>query len=557
MIRIGRLNRLVLVLMLTAMPAACKSNPYREHPLLAPKVDESLHRVAPFNPDISGKRVGPPPKTDEKARFERIMSEPPVKKSFRFSLAEVRRSTLQNNFDLAAAFFNPAIAATQIDVERARFEATFNFAASRSRTVGPEYTPNSAELTDTSLDQASLTPTLNIPLITGGTVSLGPVFGSSDYSSTVGESRFWQASAEVQYTQPLLRNAGSAYNEGFILLAEYQERMDAANTKLAVINTLLNAEQTYWNVYFAWQALKIQREQYELYRKELSDTLKLEQNGVRTMADVYGFETGLATQVSQVVQADNDLRRAIRELKVLMHDPSLSLDYTVGIEPVTKPSLVRYRFDPEAMVKMALENRMELMEMELRIASDALGIRLAENQTLPQLDLNLSSNWNGFSSTGYANATERLFHNSDGLGWNMGITASIPLGNRAAKAQLREAVLKRLQNIANRNQRKMTIMKDVYGAIDSLNTAWLELLATRYRVQAAKNSFMAEKKLFSLGNRTSTDVSDALLSLGIARVAEARSETNYQIWMARLAAATGTLLGYSKVEWNSGDVMEK
>jgi outer membrane protein len=554
----GTVARSILLGALAMMLVCCTGINYHDHPLLSPDLEQSLHEVEPFNPDQAGERIGPPPEPDEKAQLEQVISEPSVKKTFRFSLAEVRRSTLQNNLDLSAAFFNPSIAATQVEVERAKFEATFNLTASRSKTVGPQYTADTASLTDTTLKQTSIEPTLNVPLITGGAITLGPLFTSSDYNAPgVGATQFWQASTQIELTQPLLRNAGTTYNKGFIVLAMYQQRADAATTKLAVINTLLGAEVTYWNVYLAWRVLQIQREQYELYRKELSDTEKLEQNGVRTMADVYGFQTGLAMQVGQVVRADNDLRQAIRELKVLMHAPSLSLDDTVGVEPTTKPLLVNYRFDPQALVRDALKNRMELLEMEFQLASDALNIQMAKNQTLPQVDVNLSGVWNGFSPTSYGNATERLLRGSDQAGWNMGLTASVPIGNKAARAQLRSAVLQRLQDIATRNQREITIVKDVYSAVDSLNTAWLELLAARYRVLAAQNNFIAGKKLFSLGARTSTDVTDALLSLGTAKVAQARAEATYQISMAQIAAATGTLLGHSKVEWAASQVNTK
>jgi outer membrane protein len=545
--------RLLIAMLLTSILAGCVSVKLDDHPLLSPALDQVLHEVESFDPATAGKTLEPLQETGEKAQLERVMSEPPVKKAFRFSLAEVRQSTLQNNLDLAAAFYNPAISGTQVVVERAKFEATFNLTAQRTKTVGPEYTPFTGTLTDTALLQTSIQPTLNVPLITGGAISLGPLFASSDYQSPdSGGEQYWQSSAQISLTQPLLRNAGIAYNEGSIALAMYQQRMDTARTKLSVINTLLSAEVTYWNVYLAWRVLEIQREQYNLYQKELRDAQKLERSGVRTMADVYGFEAGLALQVGQVVQANNNLRQAIRELKVLMHDPSLSLDYTIGVEPTTKPSLVHYQFDADSMLRAALQNRMDLLESELQLAADALNIRLAKNQTLPQLDLTLSNTWNGFSFTGYGNATNRLLHDDDVPGWNMGVTASVPLGNKAATAQLRSAVLRRLQDIATRNQREVTIVKDVYSALDALDTAWLGLLAARYRVRATESNFTAEKKLFSLGNRTSTDVSDALLGLGSARVAEAQAEAAYQVSMAQLAAATGTLLGYSKVEWSTG-----
>ena len=554
MMRLDSVPGSIRVILIVTILSGCTGINYNDHPALRLDLEKSLRELAPFNPDEAGKRLKPPPETDEKAQLEKVMSDPPGKKPFRLSLAEARRSTLQNNLDLTAAFFDPSIAATRVAVEQGKFEATFNLAASQSKTVGPQYTPGTTDLTDTTFIETVIKPTLDVPLITGGTVTLGPMFSSSDYEAPgIGENEYWQTSALLSLDQPLLRNAGTAYNQGSILIAMYQERIEAARTKLTVINTLLRTEVTYWNVYLAWRELEIQRGQYRLYRKELSDTQKLAQAGVRTVADVYGFETGLAMQVSLVLQADHDLRQAIRELKVLMHDPSLSLNDTDGVEPTTKPVLIQYQFNPQAIVQAAVKNRMEMLEIELQLAADALNIRLAENQTLPQLDVNLAVIWNGFSPSGYSNATERLLRGSDETGWNVGLGVSVPLGNKVATAELRGAVLKRLQDIATRNQRETTIVKEAYSAIDALNTSWLELLAARYRVTAAQNSFIAEKKLFSLGNRTSTDVSGALLALGTAKVAKARAEIAYQISMAYLAATTGSLLGYSNVEWAAGD----
>ena len=57
--------------------------------------------------------------------------------------------------------------------------------------------------------------------------------------------------------------------------------------------------------------------------------------------------------------------------------------------------------------------------------------------------------------------------------------------------------------------------------------------------------------LFQMGQRTSNDLANAINLLAIARIASAKSEAEYQIYLAQLANSTGCLLGQSGVEWKT------
>ncbi|MBC8203412.1 MAG: TolC family protein [Planctomycetes bacterium] len=132
-----------------------------------------------------------------------------------------------------------------------------------------------------------------------------------------------------------------------------------------------------------------------------------------------------------------------------------------------------------------------------------------------------------------------------------GITGSFPIGNEAAKANLQQAMLVRLQSISTKQNRELTVRKDVHNALDNLNASWLTHIAALYQLDAAQKNHDGVKRLYKHNQVTSTTVTNAIMTLGQAKSAVLQSEVRYQLAMVQLATATGTLMGHSQVEWNT------
>jgi outer membrane protein TolC len=131
----------------------------------------------------------------------------------------------------------------------------------------------------------------------------------------------------------------------------------------------------------------------------------------------------------------------------------------------------------------------------------------------------------------------------------LGLQVSIPLGNEAAKSQLRQAIYERTQRLADRESQKVQITVEVLKQIDALEANWQRIMATRQTTILNDELYQAEKRQFELGMVTSTDVLDAQTSLAEAQRAEISAIADYQISLIDLAYATGTLLGAAKVQW--------
>ena len=74
------------------------------------------------------------------------------------------------------------------------------------------------------------------------------------------------------------------------------------------------------------------------------------------------------------------------------------------------------------------------------------------------------------------------------------------------------------------------------------------IIAARQRVLVAGVNYDAERRQFEQGLRTMREVLESLADLGDAQLGEIRAIVDYQVGQIDLAFATGTLLGYSRVD---------
>jgi outer membrane protein TolC len=128
------------------------------------------------------------------------------------------------------------------------------------------------------------------------------------------------------------------------------------------------------------------------------------------------------------------------------------------------------------------------------------------------------------------------------------------MGNRAAKARLRRAMLQRLQRLASRDQRELAIRQQVYDVLDQLRENWQRIIAAGQEVTIAAATWQAERRQFEVGLRTSTEVLEAAARLAGAESREIRALAAYEISQINIAVATGTLLGQDRVMWQPTDL---
>ncbi len=485
--------------------------------------------------------------------LEKLIETPEPPQTRELSLPEVRAATLANNLDLQVELVSPTIAQTTVDEEQAKFESTFTGSARRSHIDRPtEFETQSSQATIDTFELG-----LRVPLRTGGTANINFPFGRSETNnpfSAFGGAAAFDADVRFSISQPLLRGAWGETNTYSIRVAEYENKITNARTKLEAIRILANADRAYWLLYAARRELEVRRQEYDLALEQLEQARRKVAAGDAPPIEITRAESGVAERLEAIIVAETIVLRQQRDLKRIMNRPDLPMDSPTFIIPATEPDPLFLDLDPVALGEYAVSNRMEMLELELQLAIDASTIDLQRNSALPLVVLDYSYNIGGLGGSFgrvFDQIGERSFED-----WSVGLTAEIPIGNEAAKARVRRAILTRLSRLASRDLRRTAILQEVYNAVDRLDQDWQRILAARQAAILAGRTYEAEQRQFEVGLRTSTDVLDAAARLADAQSREVRALADYQIARVNIAFGTGTLLGHDRVRWEPRESQE-
>ena len=455
------------------------------------------------------------------------------------TLEEVRAAALANNLDLKIELVDPAIAQQSLDAERAKFEAA----------LGASMRHRRASDTDSSSRINSYNVGVDQPLATGGVLSVGLPFGDSDTSNA---DWLGDAAVSVSYIQSLLRGAGTNINTHSIRIAGYQKHAVDAYTKLEAIRILAQADTTYWRLYAAQRDLKVRREQYKLAQDQLHHAQRKVASGSAPKIEIVRAEAGLAGRLEAVINSETAVQSRQRDLRRIMNRDDMPLNSLVHIIPMSEPHPLGLDLDAEQLANQALTNRMDMVAQELYLAADELDIELARNDALPDLALDYTY-YGGVESSHIGHALGGLGHVSYD-DHSIGLSAQIPLGNRAAKARVQRARLQQLQGRLNRDRLEQSIQQQVYEAVDDLHRNWRRILAVEQGVEAAYRDYKVEQSQFQLGLATSTAVLYSATGLANAQLSRIYAFAEYEIAQVNLARATGTLLGYGKIQLEPVDL---
>ena len=501
----------------------------------------SIDRLRQVQPStLDDYRRPPTPVPDDptvaaRARFEGL-------ESADLSLVDARAAALRNNLDLKVAVVDPAIARERESFEDARFESAFTLRAGWSEFDSP----TASSLVSAQAKGQSIEPGVRIPLRTGGSASVSlPLRRSENNNSFSTLNPAYESDLEFSISHPLLRGAGRRATTASLRIAGYERQAAEARTKLEVIRQLAAVDRSYWRLFQARRELEVRQRQYELAQAQLDRADRRVNAGLSAEVEVIRAQAGAAERLEAIIVAQNQVLLQQREIKRIVNQPGLPVESRTLVVPTTPPDPVEYLFDPPALVAQAVANRMEMLELELRLAADAATIAFNRNAALPLLTVDYTYRVNGLG--GSTQDAFKTLQESNFNDWEFGLNAEIPLGNEAARSRLRESILARLQRLSSRDARDLAIRQETLNAIDAIDAGWQRILAARQSVILNTRTLQAEQRQFDVGNSTSTNVLDAAARLAEAQSAEIRALTDYQIAQVDLAFATGTLLGASKV----------
>jgi outer membrane protein len=387
-----------------------------------------------------------------------------------------------------------------------------------------------------------------------GTSFLGGfnTFINSSNSSFFLFNPYTASTLNFQLTQPLLRNGWFAANRAPLIIARRNLQQSRAGFVAEVNNNILQAVNQYWAVVQARGSLEVAQASMAAAESTYKRDKRALELGALPPLDIYRSQSQVASRRVQVIESEYALRQAEDALRLTIganQDPFLqALDLELTERP--EPGDELRSIDAASALQTALTKRPEFEVAQAALARDETQIRLARNHLLPQLDVMALYASNGVGGSTGIDTTGQPLSSSwltqmFGFGfptYEAQLTLSLPLKNRAAKAEMGSALVSRRSDLYNQRFIREQVSLDVTNAVHQLEQAKLSVAAGKEALDLAQKTLAAEQRKYELGSGTIFFVLEAQTELASAQQSLLQSEVGYQIALASVDHATGELL---------------
>ena len=372
----------------------------------------------------------------------------------------------------------------------------------------------------------------------------------------------WDASLNLELTQPLLNGFGTIANRASIIIAENLRNQTAVGFEVQIIQLLADVEQAYWALVATRRAIAVGEQSLELAKRLLEETRQRIEVGTSAPIDQVQSEATVATRQQELIYAYNAAANAEDNLKGLLGF-DLPHEWQVRLETTDSYDIEPLLPDLEESIETALRKRPAIIQQELEMERLDTNVKVARNSTLPRLDLTGSYGWSGVSGTGtiedpdtgepitiregWGDAAEQVF-DFDFPRWTIGLTYSVPVGNHRAKEQLAATRYQRDRSAAQLAALKQEITRQVRFAVRALEDGAAAIDAAVASRRLAARNLEAEETKFDNGLSTNFQVSEIQRALSDAQLAEIQARVTYRQALAAYYASTGTFLDAKHVE---------
>ncbi len=471
-------------------------------------------------------------------------------------LAEAVVRALENNLDISISRYTKESRLADIIIEQAKFDPTISLNGTYTRTVNPLNRPvfggTGGQLTDIqTFDQRNHAVTVDVAsnLLTGGNIDLNYSPQRTNINANVATGFLFNPSytggLALTFTQPLLRNAGVEVNQTFIKVAQNNARVEENVFKDRVLSVLATVEQTYWEVVFAIENLKVAKAALRAAEELLASNRAKAKAGVMSIVDVLQAEAAVASRVEQVLVADKAIVDQSDQLRRLLNPGEEVLRQDVRLIPIDRPQTALEPLSAQETIDIALEHRPEILQAKKNVETSDLNTKFAKNQLLPTLSFQGTTGLAGLG-TDYPDSVKRNF-GGDYYNYGAGLILSYPLGNRSAWSNLNKRQLEGRNAQATLLNVRQQIIVDVREAIRRVQTDFKRIETTRSARIMAEKQLQAEQERLKVGLSTTRFVLDFQRDLATAQGNELRATVDYNKSLSNLARQKSTSLDQYKI----------
>ena len=332
--------------------------------------------------------------------------------------------------------------------------------------------------------------------------------------------------------------------------AQYDEQAASADLAQSTNSLALQVASAYLTILLNQEQVENAKNQAELSRKQLSNTLKLIEAGSLPLADRYNVEAQIARDEQSVITTENNVEIAYLNLKQLMQ---LEPDFELQVEqPTINPE------DIENLTAMKLSSVFEvakttqpsLQAAEYRIKSSEEGIQIARAGYLPTVSLFANMNafysssnksfvpstdppttstpqsvvvggfpttlsyivpTGSFENISYVDQLDRTF------GQSIGVQLNVPIyQNGRVRLAVERAKLNTINAQLQQNQAQQQLKNDIQTALANARNAKKQMEASQKTYDAAQLAYVNMEKRHAIGAVNALDLNTAKNNMDVA-----------------------------------------
>ncbi len=471
----------------------------------------------------------------------------------KLSLDEAILRALANSLDIRVVSYDPAIAREDMARAAAAFDFTLFGATDRIHSENNRVNTFAGTISkrrDWSLGVKQHT-------ITGADWSVQWAMTRNWDNTTFQRlNTYYEPTAVLQVTQPLLRNAWPGFNLAQLRIARVNARVSDAQFREKVEEVITQVVSLYWTLIQARQSLEIQRRLLDQTQDTYGITLsryQVDATGVvitQIQASVKIREAALITARKNIMDVQQALAR-------LLNDPQLNSLSDCEVVPTTPMVTEKLAVDPMDQMLTALQYNPQLEQTRLGIAASEINVTVAKNQTLPKLDLSASAGLQDLAV--HADRANRDMLGADYTSYSLGLTLEYPIGNRAAMAALRQSKFQRTKAIVTSQNTADQIAVSIQERIRQIGASYDQIVAQHAAVKASEAQLSAIEVTERVRARLTPEFLQLKLqvqqTLASSQQAELQAMVDYNNALADLARITGTVLDQHRVEISMSQVV--
>jgi outer membrane protein TolC len=347
----------------------------------------------------------------------------------------------------------------------------------------------------------------------------------------------------LNYTQPLLRNFKIDGTRQQLLVSQRNLEITDVQLQQSIAVTARNVKNAYYDLVYAIDNLKVQRQSLELAQQSLKNNRARVEIGTMAPIDIVQAEAEVAQREEGVILAEATISRAEDRLRALVFNPTIPDFWTMRIEPSDTVLFKAVQVDTEGAVRNALDKRTDLVTSRKQIETNDITIRYFRNQTLPDVNASLNYFASSLGGTGivrdgpfgpilrtaeksYVDTLGTLFV-GDFPTWTAQVQINYPIGRSNAEASLARARLQDTQSKRQLQSQELQIATQIRDYARAVETNAKRVDATRASRTFAERRLEAEEKKFQAGMTDSFQVFQAQRDLNQARNSELQAQIDY------------------------------